>query len=143
MGMEWQLGRWLALPLMVSGFMPMKPHAATELGPANRGAPSFTQQIQPILDAHCVACHQTAGASGGLSLEEGAAPASIVGHKSLESGLLRVAPGKPEESYLMRKLEGTHVQAGGSGERMPPTGPLDPALVGAIRAWILAGARSD
>lgn len=119
------------------------PSAAAAQNRADAGAPSFSREIQPIFNANCVACHQAAGASGGLNLEEDAAYDAIVSRRSQSSTFPRIAPGKPEESYLVRKLEGTHVQAGGSGERMPPTGPLDRALIGAIRDWVKAGAHND
>ncbi|KAK0329987.1 hypothetical protein LTR94_034607, partial [Friedmanniomyces endolithicus] len=80
------------------------------------------------------------GASGGLNLESGSAFKSIVLVKSGESPLLYVSPGKPEESYLIHKLEGTHIKVGGSGERMPLAGSLEQPSVDAIRNWVKAGA---
>jgi hypothetical protein len=135
--------RWLALSLACSAVVAMEQPASAEPDKAYSGAPNFSRDIQPIFDANCVVCHQAAGASGGLNLEEGAAYRSIVSLKSHESGLPLITPGKPEDSYLIRKLEGTHVQVGGSGEQMPATGPLDGALIGLIRNWVKAGAKSD
>lgn len=105
--------------------------------------PNFDRDIQPIFDTNCVTCHQAAGASGGLNLESGTAYKSIVSVKSGESPLVYIAAGKPENSYLVRKLEGTHIQAGGSGERMPLTGPLDSKSLAVIREWVKAGAKKD
>ncbi|AMK25303.1 hypothetical protein K426_21979 [Sphingobium sp. TKS] len=105
--------------------------------------PSFNQEIQPIFDGNCVACHQAQGASGNLNLEIGTAYGAIVAVKSGESPLSYIAPGKPEQSYLIRKVEGTHVQAGGSGERMPLTGPLDAPSIAKLRDWVKAGAKAD
>jgi hypothetical protein len=52
-----------------------------------------------------------------------------------------VAPGNPDASYLVRKVEGT---SGISGERMPFGGPfLDAATIAQIRAWVEAGAAND
>jgi hypothetical protein len=135
--------RWLALSLACSAFTAMEQNASAEPDKAGSGAPSFNREIQPIFDANCVVCHQAAGASGALNLEAGAAYLSIVSRKSEESALPRITPGKPEDSYLIRKLEGTHVQVGGSGEQMPPMGPLDGAFIGLIRNWVTAGAKSD
>ncbi|WP_428424678.1 c-type cytochrome domain-containing protein [Methylibium sp.] len=147
MRFDQQLGsrtwRWLVLSLICSGFALMGQSAAAEQDNADSSAPSFSRKIQPIFDANCVACHQSAGASGGLNLEEGAAYSSIVSRKSQQGAFPRIVPGKPEDSYLIRKLEGTHVQVGGSGERMPPTGSLDSTLIGMIRNWVTAGAKSD
>jgi|ERR1700677_498090 len=103
----------------------------------------FSSQVQPLFDANCVVCHQSAGASGGLDLEEGDAYKSIVSVKSQESSSPRVDPGKPETSYLLRKIEGTHIQAGGSGEQMPPSGKLSTALIDVVRSWISAGAANN
>lgn len=135
--------RWLALSLACSTVAPIEHASAVEPNKSGSGIQSFSREIQPIFDANCVMCHQSVGASGGLNLEEEAAYSSIVSRKSQESALPRIAPGKPEDSYLIRKLEGTHVQVGGSGERMPPSGPLDSALIGMIRNWVKAGAKSD
>jgi len=64
--------------------------------------------------------------------------ASLVGNSSLQQpALLRVAPGDPDSSYLVRKIEGTAA----SGARMPlGGGVLDQALVDDLRQWIADGA---
>ena len=105
--------------------------------------PSFSKDVQPIFDTNCVTCHQTAGPSGGLNLESGLAYKAIVSVKSGESALPYITPGKPAESYLLRKLEGTHIEAGGSGERMPLTGPLEQQSIATVRDWVKAGAMDD
>jgi hypothetical protein len=52
-----------------------------------------------------------------------------------------VTVGNPDNSYLVRKLEGT---AGITGSRMPLGGPpLDAALIANVRAWITAGAPNN
>jgi hypothetical protein len=44
----------------------------------------------------------------------------------------------------VRKLEGTHIEAGGSGMRMPlEGGPLEPAEIKLIRSWISEGAQQN
>jgi hypothetical protein len=56
---------------------------------------------------------------------------------SVETGVLRVAPGNASNSYLIQKLEGTQT----SGARMPFGGPfLDAATIAVIRQWIDSGA---
>jgi hypothetical protein len=56
--------------------------------------------------------------------------------------VLRVAPGKPDESYLVMKLEGTHIAGGGSGSHMPFGGaPLPPETIAKFRTWIEKGAK--
>ena len=64
---------------------------------------------------------------------------ALVNVDSLEAtGLKRVLPGNPANSYLVRKLEGT---AGIVGERMPFGGPyLSSTEINQVRDWIQAGA---
>ena len=51
--------------------------------------------------------------------------------------LLRVKPGDPDGSYLIRKLEGGRIV----GERMPlGSAPLPPETLAVIREWIARGA---
>ena len=97
----------------------------------------------PLFDARCVVCHQYGAAQAGLSLEDGDAHANLVGVKSTESKLLRVAAGAPEESYLLYKLRGTHASVGGTGARMPlpdnGAAPLSAAELKMIETWIEQG----
>jgi len=52
--------------------------------------------------------------------------------------MLRVNPGKPDESYLIHKLEGRHGIVGG---RMPlASTPLKEEELSLIRIWIEGGA---
>ncbi len=46
-------------------------------------------------------------------------------------------PGNPEKSYLLHKLRGTHLEAGGKGERMPwGIEPLREDQIALIATWI-------
>ncbi len=55
-----------------------------------------------------------------------------------QPAVLRVAPMDPDNSYLIRKLEGA---AGITGAQMPLGGPaLDQAVIDEIRQWIMDGA---
>ena len=106
--------------------------------------------LEPTLDSLqtnvftpiCVACH-TGPASGtlptGLDLSSADASfANLVGVASLEEpSLQRVAPGDPDASYLVHKVEGTAAVGG----RMPLfQDPLEPDVIAAIREWISLGA---
>ncbi|NCF58705.1 MAG: hypothetical protein GWP64_02490 [Gammaproteobacteria bacterium] len=83
-------------------------------------------------------CHTGANPSGGLDLSD-----ADTSHTALfnvasigDPTILRVAPGLPNDSYLVQKLEGT---AGGA--QMPLGGaPLDATEIAAIRQWITNGA---
>lgn len=87
-------------------------------------------------------CHSGGGAvlPGVMNLTSGQASFdNLVNVTSLEvPGILRVAPGDPDNSYLIQKLEGSAAVGG----RMPAgsPNPLDPALIADIRQWITDGA---
>lgn len=86
----------------------------------------------------CTGCHAGSGAPVGLRLDAGSSYALLVGVPSGEvPSLLRVAPGRPDDSYLVQKLEGRAAV----GARMPLGGPfLDAETIGLVRQWISAGA---
>jgi mono/diheme cytochrome c family protein len=109
---------------------------------ARAGEPSFAGQVLPLLKSRCLVCHMPGGESGGLSLHPRSAYANLVGVRSTQSPLLRVSPGKPEESYLYLKLTGEHLRAGGTGERQPfDEAPLPDEDIDLVRRWIETGAR--
>lgn len=86
-------------------------------------------------------CH-TPG-SGGLKMGTvDEAFMNLVGVPAQEApGLSRIEPGDREASYLWHKINGTHVEVGGSGNQMPlGAPPLDPAIVDLIGQWIDDGA---
>lgn len=114
--------------------------------PANGEAAEvrFARDVAPLLKQYCATCHLTGDEPGSMALHPKGAYQSLVGVKSEESALLRVAPGKPDESYLYLKITGQHLKAGGVGEAMPfGTEPLSDADIALIRQWILDGARND
>ena len=91
-----------------------------------------------------VGCHDGPigpGLPGGQDLSTLASSfASLVNVASEQDpNLLRVNPGNADDSYLVRKLDGTAT----SGNQMPLGGnPLSQATIDAIRTWIDAGAAS-
>lgn len=91
-----------------------------------------------VFDPFCVICHSGAAAPLGLRLDEANSFTNLVGVPSRQdSGVLRVAPGNPGQSYLIRKIEGTASE----GERMPLGGaPLPQATIDVVRQWISDGA---
>ena len=104
--------------------------------------PTLTSIQSNVFTPRCSGCHTGAGASlpGSMNLTSAAAShAALVGVASLEvPALQRVAAGNPNDSYLIRKLEGgPNIVA----DRMPIGGPfLDQATLDSIRLWIANGA---
>jgi hypothetical protein len=86
-------------------------------------------------------CHTGAGAPQGLRLDEANSYGLLVDVASTEvPSILRVAPGDPDNSYLIQKLEGT----ASVGDQMPLGGPpLPQASIDVIRQWISDGAIDD
>ena len=105
--------------------------------------PTLSKDLQPIFNNNCVVCHQGQG-QGGLTLEPSKAYANLVNVPSTESPLKRVTPGSPDQSYLVAKLNGTQVQAGGSGAQMPfNSPPLPAAQIDLVKTWITQGAPNN
>ncbi len=94
------------------------------------------EKVQEIVDEQCAfaGCHTGANAPQNLNMSEEVLLANLVGVKSPDGPWLRVKPGDPANSYLLRKLRGA---PGIKGERMPRgTKPLAPAEIAVIEAWI-------
>jgi WD40 repeat protein/mono/diheme cytochrome c family protein len=91
-------------------------------------APPTFKQVAAILQANCLACHNSTMKMGGLVMES--YPLLMAGGKDGKV----VVPGKPQESAMMGRLEG-RIQP-----QMPLNGKLGDADIETIRRWILAGA---
>jgi mono/diheme cytochrome c family protein len=102
--------------------------------------PTFASIQAQVFTPICTACHIGATAPLGLRLDAANSYALLVGVTSVqEPGFLRVEAGDPNDSYLIRKLEGTQTVGG----RMPLGGtPLTAANIAVIRQWILDGAQA-
>jgi hypothetical protein len=104
-------------------------------------APTLESIQVNVFDAACIVCHAGAAAPLGLRLDTDSSFVNLVGVSSSQVGsLLRVDPGDPDRSYLVRKLEGTAAE----GELMPLGGPpLPQATIDFVRQWITDGALPD
>ena len=111
------------------------------------GELSFASIYEKVFRASCAftSCHSTEEHKGELtlgSLDE--AYAQLVGVEpfntaALAAGYSLVDPGKPETSFLLKKL----ISPGpGEGNRMPASSsrPLPDGMIAGIREWIRAGA---
>jgi hypothetical protein len=99
-----------------------------EGGGVAANAPSFSRDIEPVLNRRCAPCH---GTQGGLSV------ASVA--DLLRGGLHgpAIAPGDAEGSLLVQAVRGTSEE----GEQMPlKLAPLSEAEIDLIVRWIQAGA---
>ncbi|BDS05169.1 hypothetical protein NT6N_02090 [Oceaniferula spumae] len=94
---------------------------------------SFNDDIRPILNENCTACHGGVKMAGDISL--------IYRHLALgkgKSGKTVIVPGSPDKSELMRRIS-----TNDTDDLMPPPehGPrLDQKQVDLIRKWIEQGA---
>ena len=105
----------------------------------NNAMPVTLTQLQTqIFTPRCSGCH-TGPTSGnlpsGMNLTAGNTHTSVVNVASIEVPTLdRIEPGDPDNSYLIRKLEGG---PGITGSRMPLGGPfLDQPTIDMVRQWI-------
>jgi methionine-rich copper-binding protein CopC len=113
------------------------------MGGGGSGGP-VTADFQSIQDnvftPICSKCHIGGGAPEGLQLDAAHSYNLLVGVPSAEEpALLRVKPGDPDNSYMVRKIEGP--TAGIIGAQMPyMETPLPQATIDAIRQWVTNGA---
>ena len=101
--------------------------------------PTFTNIQTNVFSAICIGCHIGAAAAQGLRLDPENSYDMLVGVPSVDRPeLFRVAPGNPDASYLIRKLEGGPDIV---GAQMPlNTPPLRQNTINSIRVWIAQGA---
>jgi hypothetical protein len=98
------------------------------------------QSIQEqVFTPICSPCHSGPGAPEGLMLDAAHSYADLVGVPSAEvPTLVRVKPGDPDNSYIIRKLTNA---PGIVGVQMPfGEPPLPQSTINVIRQWITSGA---
>ncbi len=86
-------------------------------------------------------CHSGANPPDGLNLESGQSFSNLVNVASVQMpSLMRIEPGQPDDSYLVRKLQGTGIVA----SRMPlGQAPLAQAEIERVRQWVVEGAQDN
>lgn len=104
---------------------------------------TFSRIQTEIFTPTCAAagCHGTFLPQENLLLTAGQSYAALVNRPSNQiSGLNRVTPNNPDDSYVYRKVTGRNI----IGDRMPQGGPfLTDAQIQLIRDWIRRGAPND
>jgi hypothetical protein len=119
--------------------------------PLPEEAGMFHEQVRPILEDTCAACHSGGSPEAGLVLGGQVSSAAIVGNlvdvQATRGGQFkRVVPRDPMQSWLYLKSSGMAVNAGCTGmcnnQVMPPTGmvTLTQAELSTIQRWIMEGA---
>ncbi|MBA3272210.1 MAG: hypothetical protein H0T71_17025 [Acidobacteria bacterium] len=101
----------------------------TQLPPSSNIAVDYEKDVKPLLSQHCYSCHGGQAQQSGLRLD--------LRQNALRGGDYGpvILPGKSADSKLIRRLVD-----GDGGMQMPPSGPLSPAEIGILRAWIDQGA---
>ncbi len=96
--------------------------------PAPTAKVDFVRDVQPILREHCYECHGPSMQKNNFRLD--------VRRDAMRGGTIAViGPGNSEGSRLYQRLIGSDF-----GRQMPPTGPLKPAEIATVKAWIDQGA---
>ena len=102
--------------------------------------PTLAAIQKNVFGAICINCHFPGGPGPMPLTSEKVSYANLVNVPSVESSLVRVAPGDPDHSYVIHKITGAPDIV---GDRMPP--PPEAALtagqIEAIRQWIEMGAQ--
>jgi mono/diheme cytochrome c family protein len=147
-----RLANVLAVSMLVAATAGCDEKLSDVTGPTPNLEVSFASIQQEIFNttdssgrASCIQCHTAQGRNpaGGLNLTEGVSYAALVNvASSQKAGEIRVIPGNPDASYLVRKLEGgPNIVL----ERMPRTGGpfLTEGQMRVIRRWIELGAENN
>lgn len=104
---------------------------------------SFGADVQPILGLNCAlsGCHSGPELQTGFDLTAGQAYDQMVDQPSFQvPSMDLIEPNNPDNSYVIRKMEGSFEQVGGTGDLMPPGFGLSQTDISVVKAWILEGA---
>jgi hypothetical protein len=95
------------------------------LPPADGKAPSFKDDVRPILATNCTSCHGGKKKKGGIDLV------------TYTAVMKTVKAGEPDKSRLVKSLSGK------GARQMPPKSSLDTKEIDVIKAWVAAGAKDN
>lgn len=121
----------LGAALLATVLLPMCLSTPGKDSPAVSAQKLFTDEVKPILEKNCLACHSGANAAL-LDLSNHASP--FIPHPA---GSAYIVPGKPDQSLLIAAVsrEGFHQRA---MPRLQVT--LTDMEIGTLREWISLGA---
>ena len=133
-------GGLLILALIGFGFL----SGCTDEGAVDPGGPGgppalivYADDIQPIWNNNCAACHLGGNQQGGLDLSASVSHGNLVDVESPQfPGAIRVIAEDSGASLLYQKLTGTQT----NGQRMPLGGQLSAQDQELVRRWIDEGA---
>lgn len=98
----------------------------------------YARDVRPLLSRSCYVCHGPDPGSRQAGLRLDRADSALA---ALESGLVPIVPGSPENSEIIRRIVTKDLE-----ERMPPAKSghsLSEKEIGILRRWIECGARFD
>ncbi len=97
---------------------------------------SYAEDVQPIFDQNCIACHPS---SGNLDLTSGQSYNQLVNVNASGYSGKRVVPNDAEASVLYKKIDGS----GAYGGNMPIGSSLSTTQINIIKLWIEEGAQNN
>ncbi len=139
----------LAIAALAAGAAACDEKLSTLAGPTPNLEPTFASVQANVFETTdsagrtaCTNCHNNLGRApaGNLNLLRDFAYDQLVNRASVQQpGLMLVAPGSPDRSYLVHKVDG---RGGITGIRMPRNGPpyLTEGQILILRRWIELGA---
>jgi hypothetical protein len=147
----WMMFRAITLAVAAMGLSACDEKLRDVTGPSPNLAVTFSSIRTEILETtdqagrtSCITCHTNQGRQPAAGLNMRTDPfAALVNQPSRQKpGATLIIPGDPDNSYLIRKLEGGPDIA---LLRMPANGPpyLTPGQILVIRRWIENGAPND
>ena len=101
---------------------------------------SFETDVLPIFEQYeCAQCHLQAIQTYETVMNSRAGVMNELFNACIN--MMWIEPFQPENSFLLHKIEGTHLDIGAQGgSTMPNEQGVDPQDATIIRQWILAGA---
>lgn len=98
------------------------------------GEMTLKEKVSAIFSSSCAGCHGGQKPRKDMRLEPGVWEKFTINVTSSEREEFKIiAPGQPEQSYLLKKIRGDRSI---SGDRMPPGYPLNDSEIQTIHQWI-------